>query len=183
MRIQKLIVATHRDLGYFFFGLTVIYAVSGAAVNHMAHWNPNYTKDIRRLEVGPLPEAGERGALADTVLERMHIDEKPRSVVRMPPDGLMIFLEDRTLTVSLPDGVVTDEQVRERPVLYQFNYLHLNRARGAWTYLADAYALALLILAVTGILIIRGKKGLGGRGRWLMAAGIAVPVIALLLAG
>jgi hypothetical protein len=34
MRLRRLITATHRDLGYFFAGLTVIYAVSGIAVNH-----------------------------------------------------------------------------------------------------------------------------------------------------
>ena len=32
----------HRDLGYFCVALTVIYAISGVAVNHIHHWNPNY---------------------------------------------------------------------------------------------------------------------------------------------
>ncbi len=180
MRFQKLIVATHRDLGYLCFGLTVIYAVSGLAVNHLEHWNPNYATRTTRVQIGSLPQAGDRATLATAILDRMGIDEAPRSVVNMPPGGLMIFLEGRTLTVTLDTGTVVDEQVRERPILYQFNHLHLNRAKGLWTWLADAYALALLILALTGIFIIRGKKGLGGRGRWLMAAGVALPALVLL---
>ena len=32
----------HRDIGYFFFGMTLIYCVSGIALNHKKDWNPNY---------------------------------------------------------------------------------------------------------------------------------------------
>ncbi len=32
----------HRDLGFFFFGVIIIYAVSGIALNHLEDWNPNY---------------------------------------------------------------------------------------------------------------------------------------------
>ncbi len=181
MRIQKLIVATHRDLGYFFFGLTLVYAISGLAVNHLEDWNPSYRTTRRTVTIGPVERAGDRHQVAGVVLERLQIDETPRSVVNMPPDGLMIFLEGRTLTVRLNEGTVLDEEVRERPVLYQLNYLHLNRAKGLWTWVADVYAVALFLLAVTGIFIIRGKKGLGGRGRWLMLAGVVLPLLVLLV--
>ena len=39
----------------------------------------------------------------------------------------------------------------------------------------------LLVLACTGIFIVTGKKGLGGRGRWLLIAGLAIPVVYLVL--
>ena len=35
--------------------------------------------------------------------------------------------------------------------------------------------------APTDIFIITGKKGLGGRGRWLLLAGTAIPMLYLLL--
>jgi len=41
---RKLIIATHRDVGYFFAGLTVLYAVSGVAVNHIDDWNPSHLR-------------------------------------------------------------------------------------------------------------------------------------------
>ena len=34
--------AIHRDVGYSAVGLTVVYAASGIAVNHLADWDPNW---------------------------------------------------------------------------------------------------------------------------------------------
>ena len=180
MHWRKLIIATHRDIGYFFAGLTVLYAVSGVAVNHIDDWNPNYVIRTDEVDVGPLPE-GEAAAIGGEVLERMHITEEPNSVVRMAPDQLKVFLEQRTLTVSLPGGKVLDEHARRRYAFFEVNYLHLNHGKGFWTWFADLYAVGLLILACTGIFIITGKKGLGGRGRWLLLAGLAVPLVYLVL--
>lgn len=182
MRWRRLIIAVHRDVGYFFAGLTVIYAVSGIAVNHIDDWNPSYVIRTDDVSLGPLPESGSRQQLAATVLDRMEIDETPESVVRMTPDELKIFLDRRTLTVTVPSGEVRDEHARRRYALYELNYLHLNHGKGFWTWFADAYAVGLTLLACTGIFIITGRKGLGGRGRWLLLAGLAIPIVYLALA-
>ena len=181
MKVRRLIIAVHRDFGYFFAGLTVMYAISGVAVNHVADWNPNYRLHAEAVDVGGLEEAG-RTELAAEVLGRLGIGEEPLNVVRMSPEELKIFFEGRTLTVELPGGRVWDERVSERPVFYQLNFLHLNHGKGIWTWLADLYAVGLLVLALTGIFIITGRKGLGGRGRWLLLAGIALPLVYLVLA-
>jgi hypothetical protein len=181
MRWRTLIIATHRDVGYFFAGLTVIYAVSGIAVNHIEDWNPSYVIRTDRLSVGELPDGG-NDVVAAAVLDRLGIAETPESVVRMAPDRLKIFLDRRTLTVELPSGEIADEHVRRRFAFFELNYLHLNHGKGLWTWLADLYAVGLVVLACTGIFIIGGRKGLGGRGRWLLLAGLAVPLIYLFLA-
>jgi len=181
MHWRKLIIATHRDVGYFFAGLTVIYAVSGVALNHIDDWNPNYVIRTEAVEVGVLP-FGEPAELGAEILERMKITEEPNSIVRMSPDELKIFLEQRTLTVMLPGGRVVDEHARRRYAFFEVNYLHLNHGKGFWTWFADLYAVGLLVLACTGIFIITGKKGLGGRGRRLLIAGLAIPIIYLVLA-
>ncbi len=173
-------IATHRDLGYLFAGLTVVYAISGLAVNHVHHWNPNYIEETRGHEIGELPEASP-DELAAEVLRRLKISEEPISAVRMGPEELKVFLDQRALTVALPGGQVVEEIVAERPVIRQTNYLHLNHGKGIWTWIADCYALGLLVLAVTGIFIVPGKKGLGGRGRWLLLLGITVPLVFLLV--
>ena len=180
MKLRKLVIATHRDVGYFFAGLTVIYAISGIAVNHIEDWNPNYVIRTEELSVGELPAGG--GVLAAAaVLERMGITEEPESVVRMAPDQLKIFLDQRTLTVGLPSGAVKDEHARRRYAFFEVNYLHLNHGKGFWTWFADIYAVGLVVLACTGIFIITGKKGLGGRGRWLLIAGLVIPLVYLVL--
>jgi len=47
--------------------------------------------------------------------------------------------------------------------------------------MADLYAFSLLLLAITGLFILKGKKGFSGRGKWLVGAGILVPIIFLLI--
>jgi len=180
LKFRRLVIATHRDVGYFFAGLTVIYAVSGVAVNHIDDWNPNYV--IRRdvIEIGALP-FGSAVDLGAEVLDRLEIPDEPRSVVRMGPDQLKVFLDQRTLIVALPGGRVVDEHARRRFAFFEVNYLHLNHGKGFWTWFADLYAVGLLVLACTGIFIITGKKGLGGRGRWLLLAGLTIPLAYLLV--
>ena len=34
--------AVHRDIGYLAVGFTVIYALSGIAMNHIDDWDPNF---------------------------------------------------------------------------------------------------------------------------------------------
>ena len=45
--------AVHRDFGYFFFGMVVIYSLSGIAINHINDWNPNYVVITEDIEVNP----------------------------------------------------------------------------------------------------------------------------------
>lgn len=177
MKLKRLIIALHRDMGYLFAGITIIYAVSGVAVNHVSDWNPSYAIERSTHATGALPPGSDP---APVVLERMGVTEKPRAAVRTGEDQMKIFLEGRTLIVRLSDGMVEDETVTRRPVLFHMNYLHLNHGKGAWTWAADIYAVGLLALALTGIFIIPGAKGLKGRGFWFMTAGILLPVVFLL---
>lgn len=178
MKLRPLLVSLHRDFGYALAGLTVIYAVSGVAVNHVADWNPSY--EIRRTHsaLGELPEGDEAAAAA--VLGRLGVAEKPRAVARVGPQQVKVFLEDRTLTLDFEKRVVEDETVTKRPGLFQANFLHLNHGKGFWTLLADLYALGLLLLVGTGLLMRRGPLGLAGRGKWLVGAGLFVPIAYLL---
>ena len=40
---------------------------------------------------------------------------------------------------------------------------------------------ALIALAITGLFLVRGKKGITGRGAWLTVLGILIPMIYLLI--
>lgn len=163
-------------------GLTIIYAVSGIAVNHVSDWNPNYEIQRTTTPVGELPEGDLPGA-ASVVLKQFQVAEVPRSIVPAGPDKVQIFLENRTITVDVAKRQAVDERVSSRPLLYQMNFLHLNHGKGAWTWIADLYAVGLMVLAVTGLFIIVGRKGLMGRGMWWMLAGLVPPVAFLLLKG
>lgn len=180
MRVHRALVAVHRDVGYFFAALTVIYAVSGVAVNHVEDWNPSYTLETLRHDVGALP-AGAADQVGAEVLRRLAIAEVPRSSVRVGDRLVKVFLADSVLTVAVPEGTVVEERRRRRPGLFEANFLHLNRGKGWWTWFADLYAVGLAVLALTGIFVVKGRKGLPGRGKWLVLAGLAIPVLYLLL--
>ena len=165
--------ALHRDLGYLCFGLTLVYAVSGVALNHVHHWNPNYRIERTEMRVGALsgvpPETQ-----AQEVLLRLGLDAPVKGVFRPDPDSLQVFLEGELLRVRLASGVVERETVADRQLLRPMNVLHLNVPKRAWTWVADLYAVILAVVAVTGLLL--GGGGLRGRRGWLTALGVAVPL-------
>ncbi|MBI4913721.1 MAG: hypothetical protein HY823_13375 [Acidobacteria bacterium] len=167
--------AIHRDIGYLAAGLTIVYAVSGIAVNHVADWNPNYRLGERTYEVGPLDKGREESALAADLAARLQLKVPPRAAFQPDEDTLQLFTKEGTYSADLPTGKVVFQGLRPRPVLLAWNRLHLNAPKGLWTYLADLYALGLLALALTGILILKGPKGILGRGAWLAGIGAAIP--------
>lgn len=54
-------------------------------------------------------------------------------------------------TVDLNSGQAELEHIKERRILKELNYLHINGPRSVWTYVSDLYALILGFLAVTGL--------------------------------
>jgi hypothetical protein len=62
-------------------------------------------------------------------------------------------------------------------------WLHAAKGKQGWKYIADVYAVLLLYLAVSGLLMIKGKLGLKWRGTILVSVGVAVPVLYLYLSG
>ena len=174
--------ALHRDVGYFAIGLTIIYALSGLAVNHIADWDPSFHQIERTHQVSaPLPEDDEAASAA--VLGTLAIAEKPREVYRADETQLEIVFDQRTLHVDTDSGKVIEEGQEPRFFLRVANWLHLNRGKKAWTYFADAYAVFLLFLAISGLFMIPGRKGLFGRGAIVATLGAAVPLLYITLSG
>lgn len=174
--------ALHRDIGYFAVGLTFVYALSGLAVNHIADWDPNFVNFEATHQVAvPLPD--DDRAAADKVLAELHITDPPTEVYKSDVRELSILFEGRTLHVNLDSGAVLEDGQRPRLLLRIANWLHLNRGKAAWTYIADGYAVFLLFLAASGLFMLPGRKGLLGRGAIFVVLGVAVPVLYVTLSG
>jgi hypothetical protein len=92
-----------------------------------------------------------------------------------------MFYDGWSVTADVTAGTAVVERTRKRLVLFDANFLHLNRPRGLWTWVADAYAGLLAVLAVSGVFMIKGRNGLAGRGKWWVMAGLAVPLGFLLV--
>lgn len=166
----------HRDLGYFSVGLTLLFAISGVALNHTGDWNPSYRVVRETRELGPFDPSQEDAVLAAEALKRLGIDEKPKSALQPEEDTLQIFLKERSIRIQLSNGRALVDGKQPRPLLYTLNRLHLNAPKGLWTWAADAYALLLAFLSISGLFILKGRNGLRGRRLWLTLAGLALPL-------
>jgi uncharacterized protein len=166
----------HRELGFFAVGLTLVYAVSGIAVNHVHHWDPNHASYVATSRIEP-PGDGETDAVAPLVLERLALREPVKETWRAGRDLLQVFVRDGTIDVNLVTGEVVRRGSAKRPVLFDLNFMHLNKGKAPWTGIADAYAAVLIVLALTGIFLVKGRKGLAGRGGVLMLLGIVLPLV------
>ena len=173
----------HRDIGYFFFGLTIIYAISGIAMNHkvMGHWNPEYiivnknfhTKiDVKKNSITDekilnlLAELGEKNNL--------------KKYYYSNDTTLKIYIKSGIIIINTKTGEGILDTAKKRPVFKQFNFLHYN-PNIWWTFFSDIYATALLLLAITGLFVIRGKKGIKWRGAIIASIGLLIPILFLII--
>lgn len=181
-RVRRWNRAVHRDLGYLCAALTLVYAISGVAVNHRADWNPSYAITDATVELATVDlEAPASPDFARGVMDELGVSGAVRGTFRPDPESVRIFVDDGTIEVDLAARTAHVETVRPRFLLRAFNFLHLNEAKRLWTFMADLYAVALALVAGTGLFLVKGRKGIRGRGAWLTAAGALIPAVFLLL--
>ena len=177
MKWRRLLRVLHRDIGYTVAALTIAYAISGVAVNHMEDWNPNYTFEEVKVDVGTMP-VGNFQEMQDHVVAELSLPAAQVKGHFMETEtDFRVFLEDgQEVRIDVRDGTGVMKRITTRPFLFEVNSLHLNSIKGLWTWVADLFAICMLILAVTGLVFLRGKQGIAGRGKWFFTAGLAIPV-------
>lgn len=170
----------HRDFGFLFFGLTLVYSISGIALNHLDDWNPNYIiiREEITIENPARLYPGVSKAEVKEVMKELG-EEKNYKNHYFPESGqIKVFLKGGAVYINTESGYGLLEIVRRRPLFREMNYLHYNPLE-SWKWISDVFAGALIILAITGLFLIKGSKGITGRGAWLTILGILIPVIFL----
>lgn len=170
----------HRDLGYLFFGTTIIYAISGVAINHRNDWNPNYSISHREVQLSvpvttPLSRNDVQNLLATNGVEAPYQNHYAPG-----PGQIRIFFQGGNATLDQKRKSMIIETVHHRPILGGMVRLHYNPGR-AWTWFSDIYSVALVIIAITGLFLLRGRHGITRRGGILTALGILTPFLLALL--
>jgi uncharacterized protein len=182
MKWRRVVRILHRDVGYGAAALTIIYSISGIAVNHINDWNPNYIVEKDSVSITPLTDSVYTADISkDYVVSELNITDSIKSYFRPSQFEIDIFLEGRTISADLQKGVAIIETISSRRVIKESNFLHLNTPKKLWTWIADLFALSLILLAITGLFMIKGKKGFSGRGKWLFILGILIPMLFLFL--
>jgi len=176
VRWRHLFRVLHRDIGYTCVALTLAYGLSGIAVNHIEDWNPSYKFEEREVEIPPPPATlNEQEAF---VVKQLELDPATvRGRFLETDTQLHVFLtEGQEAVLDTRTGRGTLKTITRRPVLFEVNSLHLNNLKGLWTWVADIFALALIVLALTGAVMMKGDRGITGRGKYFIGAGLAIPV-------
>ena len=168
--------AWHRDVGYLLVGLTVVYAVSGIAINHIDDWDPNFKAYEKTRRIAPIAADVPDPIAIATAQVALGQKNAPRASLRAG-DEIHLEYDNFKYVVYGETGEVFEQGREPRFFLRVANWLHLNRGKAAWTYIADGYAVLLLFLAGSGLFMIKGRQGIWGRGMVLAAVGAAVPII------
>lgn len=182
-RLRRWARIIHRDLSYFFAGVVIIYAVSGIVLNHKRDFNSDYS--IRRSEVqlpGTFPQSQEVDSqTAREMLRAVDPDARYAKHYASGEDRIKIFVAGGSiLEVELQSGKAVYEKLTRRPIISSMNRLHYNPNRW-WTRFSDVFAVSLLLITLTGLVMVPGRNGLKGRGGIELAAGITIPILFLLL--
>lgn len=172
----------HRDLSFFFAGILLIYAISGILMNHRDTINPNYslTRYTYTLEEA-IPSQAEIDKAYVLELLSKHDEQDNYTKHYFPaPNQLKVFLKGGSnFLLDMEQGEVLYESVKRRPILGPMVQLHYNPGKW-WTVFADLFALGLIVITLTGLVLVRGRKGLLGRGGIELILGLVFPLIFLI---
>lgn len=172
----------HRDLGYFYVGLIIAFAISGIAQNHRKQWKPEkYVYEFKQVQTGfHLPKESVSKDSVDAFNKQYDLKEMRQFDFRKD-SILVIAYKDAEATIKLATGKGEVNVYRKRPVLAQMTMLHKNNGNLWWIWYSDIFSLGLIIIAVTGMFLMKGKNSFKGRGWKFALAGLVIPVIMLVL--
>lgn len=172
----------HRDLSFFFAGVLLIYVVSGLVMNHHDTINPHYS--VKRIEYkAPYRMPAQEDITHNDVIKLLRTVEEENNYTKhyFPQPGEMkVFLKGGSnLWVELATGHVVYESVKRHPIIGSMTRLHYNPGKW-WTIFSDIFAIGMVVIIVTGVIMLKGNKGLIGRGGIELLAGMAIPIAFLL---
>jgi len=176
MKIRKLLRILHRDFGYFIVGMTIVYGLSGIFLNHRHDFNPDYKIFITDFQVS-LPNINELTAGdLKSALESVNDDVVFKKHYINRDGNIKIFIENGEAIINPETGKGTMQYLQRRPFIFEINKLHRASIGTLWKWVSDLMAVILIFVAVSGLFLLKGKRGLGRWGWWLMIAGIVVPL-------
>jgi hypothetical protein len=172
----------HRDLGYFYVGLIIAFAISGIAQNHRKQWKPEkYVYEFKKVETGfHLPKESVSKDSVEAFSKLYELENMRQFDVRKD-STLVISYKDAEATIKLASGKGEVNVYRKRPVFAQMTFLHKNNGNLWWIWYSDIFSVGLIIIASTGMFLMKGKNSFKGRGWKFALAGLIVPIIVLLL--
>jgi hypothetical protein len=180
-KFRKFLRIIHRDFGYFIVGMTIVYALSGIYFNHRRDLNPDYKIIVTEFET----QKFSAGNISDDEVKAI-LKNFERNVVYQKhyvnSQGLVkVFIENGEVVIDGENGRGTMHYLQKRPLIFEMNKLHKASIGVAWKWVSDVMAVILILVAVSGLFILKGKHGFGRWGWWITIAGVAVPLLFVLI--
>jgi uncharacterized protein len=162
----------HRDLGYFFVGITLVYGISGIVMIQKKHGqDPAYATINERFQ---LPKHLDEKGL--TEYWHRKIDGYELNRIFSDDQKIKVFLAGGIGEYDVQSGLLVFEVYKRRPLVHFINRMHFNQIKG-WTFFANFFAASLIFFAISGLFIVSGKNGFLKRGIWFMVAGLLLVII------
>ena len=172
MKLARTLRIIHRDLGFFVVGISLVYGVSGIYLNHMGETDPAFRTETKTIQ---FPEN-----LTETELSATWNADKDlptlKRIMRVDEEHSRMLLEGGVGVYNSANGQLDYEKYEKRVLIYWINRLHYTKVKG-WSPVADFFAVSLILLAISGLFIVKGKKGIAGYGILYLVAGILIPII------
>jgi uncharacterized protein len=172
----------HRDFGYFYVGLIIAFSISGIFLNHRQVWHPSkYKTEIIAVNVEiPADEVAVTKEFVEQVTQKLGIQDGMRRF-KIEKGKFEVSYEKHDLKVDGKTGVGELITYQKVPVLAQMTQLHQDTSKW-WIYYSDVFGIAMLTIAITGMLMIpTGNLSFKERGWKLAVLGIVFPLIFLFL--
>ncbi|MGB0892287.1 MAG: PepSY-associated TM helix domain-containing protein [Flavobacteriaceae bacterium] len=169
----------HRDFAYFYVGLIIAFSFSGIILNHRQDWYPmDYTYESKDITL-TLPEDAKQIS-KEFLMEATKDLEVKYDGHRIRDGKLRVYFKDNAiLDADVKTGVGALEYKRKVPIIGHSMYLH-KTTNSFWIWYSDIFGAAMLLIAITGILIPSGKNGFSKRGWKLAVAGMLFPLLFLI---
>jgi uncharacterized protein len=180
MKLRRLLRILHRDLGYFIVGITLVYALSGIFLNHRHDINPDYKIITVNFQtaIGPDTPVDEQAVKSELGKLEQEVVYKKHYLTNQ--GNLKVFIENGEVVINLKTGEGTLNYLQRRPLIFEMNMLHRATVGTLWKWVSDGMAVILLFVAVSGLFLLKGKRGFSRWGLWWTVAGIVIPLFFML---
>lgn len=170
----------HRYVSFICAGLFFIYIISGFMLNHKQTFRFLSKKSEKTVACSftfPEDKKNFSEVQARQFMQHLQCDTSRFERFTLNKKRLTIFGKGQLrITMVRGEEYATISDMTHTPFLYALNKLHRNPSL-IWTITSDIFLILMMILLITGLLIVPGKKGLFGIGGILVLLGIIIPII------
>jgi len=176
----------HRNFAFFYVGLIISFAFSGILNNHRNTWRvpTNYTYETKDFKIDlPVNKSEFSSKEKIALFAKKQYPQSKFLGSRIRNNKLRAFYKDNTiLDLDLFLGTGTIEYRRKVPVIGHALFLH-KFTNKFWVWYSDIFALSLITIAITGLLLPKGKFSFKKYGWKLTLLGLIIPIVFLFLFG